>query len=411
MIVDATDDIYLDDALRHRFSQNYKKDVDRLPSRYATSSLSNFGSNIFSEDINQASSNFLAFENPTFRKQHRSSLQMHDSLFNRFRLRCGKIVNNDILQISMIVLIIMNALVMGIATFDFVTDNPDTRELFQTFDRGFLTIYTLELLIQLLYFGWHIVRDAWLLFDLSIIIISWGLELNNEIESQFQIIRAVRIFRALQLITRIKVLKHLVAALGEVIPRLSAINMFLMLVFYTFAVLFTELFSDLELNDSYFSTLDASMFTCYQMMTFNWADMARQVMAQRSWGWIPFLAFVIVSGYMAYNLIIAVICDAVSNIDKVAREREAKALGILLETPEEELEYAKLRTEALSERLDFVLETQKELQVMINVLAGELYRLKVKATLSSSRCKRNRRVSQRRERTKRLRSTKVLENI
>jgi Ion transport protein len=374
MVVDATDDIFLDDALHHRSSRHNKTKVHRLSSRYSTSS--DMHSNILSDDM--VSSEFLASESQTFRKRHKRSLQMHHSPFNRLRLLCGKIVNNDIIQISMIVLIIINAIVMGIATFDFVTDDPTMAELFQTIDRGFLAIYTLEMFIQLLYFGWHIVRDAWLLFDLTIIIISWALELNDEIESQFQIIRAIRIFRALQLITRIDVLRHLVAALGEVIPRLTAITMFLMLFFYTFAVLFTELFNDLELNDSYFSTLDASMFTCFQMMTFNWAAIARQVMAQRSWGWIPFLIFVMISGYMAYNLIIAVICDAVSNIDKVARERDAKAQGIRLETPEMELTYAKQRSEALCERIDYILEAQKELHVMIEILAGELYRLKVK---------------------------------
>jgi hypothetical protein len=356
-------------------SENGNDDSNHGSDQSLPSSSSEADSNNLKDDVDHATATYFESTDQSFRKRHKRTLQNQKIASSRFRLLCGEIVNNEIVQIAMVVLIIINAIVMGVATFDFVSDEPSMEELFETIDRGFLTIYTVELVMQLIYFGWHVVHDAWLLFDLVIVIVSWGFELNNQMESQFQIIRAFRIFRALRLITRIKVLRHLVAAIGEVIPRMTAITMLLVLVFYIFAVLFTELFKDLELSDSYFSTLDASLFTCYEMMTLEWASVARQVMAHRSWAWIPFLAFVMITGFMVFNLIIAVICDAVSIIDKVAREREARARGIILETPDEQLEYARQRTEVLSERIDFIIKTQKEMQTMVDYLASEVHRI------------------------------------
>lgn len=326
------------------------------------------------DDIDQSAGAEFDFDGGGFRKRHKQTLQDRKSAFNRFRLTCGKIVNNEIVQIGMIVLIIINAVVMGIATFDFVTDDPATEELFSNIDRGFLIIYTVELVMQFIYFGWHLVQDAWLVFDLVVVVASWGFDLNGDLGNQFQIIRAFRIFRAFRLITRIKVLRDLVAAIGEVIPRMTAIGMLLVLIFYIFAVLFTELFKDLVLSEAYFSSLDASLFTCYEMMTLEWAGIAREVMAEKSWAWAPFLAFIMITGFMVFNLIIAVICDAVSIIDQVARDREARARGIILETPEQQMDYAQQRMDVLSERVDYMLKTQKEMQDMLELLASEIYR-------------------------------------
>jgi hypothetical protein len=262
----------------------------------------------------------------------------------------------------MIGLIILNAIFMGVATFDFVTNDPATEQLFANIDRGFLVVYTIELIMQIIYFGWRLIQDAWLVFDLVIVVASWGIDLNSDLGNQFQIIRAFRIFRAFRLITRIKVLRDLVAAIGEVIPRMTAIIMLLSIIFYIFAVLFTELFKDLVLSTGYFTSLDLSLLTCYQMMTMEWADIAREVMAQRSWAWLPFLAYIMITGFMVFNLIIAVICDAVSIIDRVARDREARAAGIILETPEQQLYYAQQRMDILSDRVDHMLKSQKEIQ-------------------------------------------------
>lgn len=126
--------------------------------------------------------------------------------FQYTRLKIGKFVNNSKVQLFIVVLIAINALMMGVATFDFVKNDPDKLDAFEITDRVFLWIFTFELAAQFIYHGWRLFQDGWLVFDLVIIVTSWS-------AGEAQIVRAFRIFRALRLITRIAVMQNLI--LGE----------------------------------------------------------------------------------------------------------------------------------------------------------------------------------------------------
>ena len=135
-----------------------------------------------------------------------SKLRVAMDVVNQMRYRCGTIVNNENVQFFIVILIAVNAIMMGVGTFDFVTENPQIDDAFETTDKVFLIIFTIELCMQFVFHGWRLLLDGWLVFDLVVIAMSWSF-------SQVQIIRAFRIFRALRLITRIEVMKNLV--LGE----------------------------------------------------------------------------------------------------------------------------------------------------------------------------------------------------
>ena len=99
-------------------------------------------------------------------------------------------------------------------------------------------------------------------------------------------------------------------------PRILAIGLLLFLVSYIFAVMLTQLFKDLyhvHISEDYFGRIDDTFFTLFQIMTLDaWSDIAREVMVVYKWAWLPFVVFVIVTGFVVVNLIIAVICDAIS---------------------------------------------------------------------------------------------------
>lgn len=238
-------------------------------------------------------------------------------VLQKLRITLGYFVTNHIVQMIIVALIIINALLMGVATFDFVTEDPEVLHIFAIVDLIFLIIFTVELGFQLFYCGISLLCDAWLVFDLIIIVLSWSLQ-------SIQIIRAFRIFRALRLVARLKVLRELITALGAVMPRMYAISMLLFLIFYIFAVLFTQLFGELELSGNYFTTLDASLFTCMNMMTLEWINVTREVMTHHSWAWAPISSFISITGFIVYNLVVAVVCDAVAVLDRT-KQQEAHA--------------------------------------------------------------------------------------
>ena len=230
----------------------------------------------------------------------------------KLRTLCGSIVNHPHVQLAMVALISVNALMMGISTFDFVTENPSVNDAFELVDRIFLILFTIELCLHLIHLGLKLFSDGWLVFDFFIILVSWSF-------ATLQVIRAFRIFRSLRLLTRVKVLKNLISAVFSVLPKLAAICSLLLLVFYIFAVMMTQMFKNLYqehlTDEDYFGRLDLSLFTLFQMMTLDgWSGIAHQVMDVYPWAWMPFVAFVTTTGFIMVNLMIAVICDAVSSL-------------------------------------------------------------------------------------------------
>ena len=223
---------------------------------------------------------------------------------------------------------------MGIATFDFVQDNPDASNAFDLVDKIFLIIFTIELGLQFIYRDFRLFLDGWLLFDFAIVIMSWSLE-------SLQIVRTLRIFRALRLVTRVKVLKNLVSALFSVGPRIFAIFCLLVLIFYIYAVMCTELFKNLYKDGytefDYFSRLDHSLWTLLTMMTLEWGGISREVMAVYGWSWPIFVTFVMITSFIAYNLIVAVVCDSVSIIEKNSKQEELLEESDGLSSQESEL--------------------------------------------------------------------------
>ena len=60
-------------------------------------------------------------------------------------------------------------------------------------------------------------------------------------------------------------------------------------------------------------------FYLYQTQD-EWAEILYQVLEYYSWAWFPFIVFIVITGFVVVNLMIAVICDAVHVLGKDVKE-------------------------------------------------------------------------------------------
>lgn len=230
------------------------------------------------------------------------------------RAMCQTLVGNLFFKRCIIVLIILNSLQMGVATYDFVHDNLAIFQAFEVADLVFLILFTIEIGLQIIARGLYevTVSNGWLAFDFWVISLSWAF-------GGLSIIRSFRIVRAARLVARIDELQDLVTALVNVIPKMFAIFILMLLVFYVFGVMMTQLFRDAYRDgiteDDLFSNLQTTLFTLFQLSTLeNWSGITRDLMQVYSWAWIPMMTFVLISSFIVINLVIAVICDAVAKL-------------------------------------------------------------------------------------------------
>lgn len=278
---------------------------------------------------------------------------------NGIRKICGLIVNFFLVQNLILLMIVVNSIMMGIATYDFVDNNPKIDAAFAQVDYVFLIIFTVELCLNFVHLTYKLFLDGWLLFDFITIVLSWSF-------SNFQVIRSFRVFRAFRLVNKIKVLRTLVSALLTTMPKMGAIISLMVLILFIFAVMFTSLFQ--EIDEENFKNLQTTTFTLFQMMTLDWSDITRDLGETVPWAKIPIMIFVMVSGFIVYNLIVAVLCDAIVDLNG-SREEEGDQQKLISDNHK-----LQLKIRDMEKRLKKASQTQTNLREYVDELERTLER-------------------------------------
>lgn len=213
-----------------------------------------------------------------------------------------------------ICLILLYTVICAFATVDFVSEDETMKYYSKLVKNIFVWIMSVELGIQFLAHGFSFFSNGWLLFDLFCVCPAWAFP-------NLLIIRSFRLVRTLRLASWIKDLKSLVMALLSVIPKMFSIFLLLSILFMIFSILFTDLFKHTYKNgitdEDYFGSIPTTLFTLFQIMTLDsWGNICKQIMVVYDWAWAPFIGFVIVSSFFFLNLVIAVVCDAVTSVHR-----------------------------------------------------------------------------------------------
>jgi len=276
----------------------------------------------------------------------RGSLTLGDDMFEDTKL--GRLMN--LIDPVIIVLILLNAIMMGLGTFDFVEKNIQINDIFEQIDRIFLYIFTVEIILSsthylrldsiiysegsLGFLPMHAKEAAerkanlpWIIFDALVVILSWSF-------AKLSIIRAFRILRALRLIARVESMKRVVKGLLSVGPKMSMVAFLLSILLLVFGIMFTQLFKNLYIegytSEDYFGTFFLTLLTLFQIMTFDsWHIIARDAMKANPYAWVVFVLWVLISGFVIMNLIIAIICESLVTMtveNKKLDQREKEGL-------------------------------------------------------------------------------------
>ena len=226
-------------------------------------------------------------------------------------------------------LIIINAIILGIETSDRVMDSQAGPWLLLA-NALILGVFVVEIGLKLFAMGPRFFRSGWNLFDFFVVAISLV-----PASGPFQILRALRVLRVLRLLSQVPKLRQIIESLLRALPGMGWTALLLVLVFYVFAVMGTELFKD-EFPQ-WFGNLGASLFSLFQIMTLeSWSTgIARPVMESQPWAWTFFVPFILISSFMVLNLFIAIIVTATQSIhadeEELARQEVLSQLRAIQE--------------------------------------------------------------------------------
>jgi voltage-gated sodium channel len=241
---------------------------------------------------------------------------MHHAIENLpgWRGEIEKFMAHNWVQRFLIILIVVNAAIMGLET------NPEVMAAAGSYllllDHAILWVFIGELVLliaarRLLFF-----KDAWCVFDLLVVLIALVPATGS-----LSVLRALRVLRILRLINKVESMRTVVGALLGSLPGLGSVFGLILIIFYVSAVIATNMFG--EAFPARFGSLSQSFYTLFQVMTLEgWSEeIARPVMEVFPSAWVFFILFILTATFIVVNLFVAVIVDSINSV-KLAQVTE-----------------------------------------------------------------------------------------
>ena len=216
------------------------------------------------------------------------------------------VLESGFFQRAIMILIIINAITLGLETSDTVMKLIGPQLLF--FDNVVLTVFVTELVAKLIVYRSRFHKDPWNIFDLIVVTIAM-----LPATGSLSVLRSLRVLRVLRVVSAVPSMRRVVGALLEAIPGISSIIGLLFLVFYVFSVMATKLFG-VEFSE-WFGTIGASAYSLFQIMTLEgWSDsIARPVMEVFPLAWAFFVPFILITSFTVLNLFIGIVVEAMQS--------------------------------------------------------------------------------------------------
>ena len=216
--------------------------------------------------------------------------------------------------------ILANAVTLGLETSDNIMAAHGN--LIRAVDHVILGVFVVELILKLFALGSRFFKSGWNLFDFAVVAISLF-----PASGPFAVLRALRVLRVLRVLTIVPSMRRVVGGLLAALPGLGSIAMVLLLVYYVFGVIATQVFGD-RFPD-WFGTLGRSLYTLFQVMTLeSWSmGIVRPLMEVFPYAWMFFIPFILVATFTMLNLFIGVIVSAMQSFASAETEATVSAVG------------------------------------------------------------------------------------
>lgn len=229
-----------------------------------------------------------------------------------------KFVDNPMFERFIISIILINGVTMWLETSKVVMES--VWEYLHMFDTIVVAIFSVEAVLKIIAYKTKYFKNWWNLFDFTIVLISLAPS-----SWPFQVLRILRVFRLLRLVTIIPSMRKIVTALFSVIPWMLSVSALLMIVFYVYAIMVTQLYW--AVFPQWFGTLWESFYTLFQIMTLeSWSMwIVRPVMEIFPYSWIVFVSFVLIATFIMINLVIAIVVEAMNKITHQEENEENKS--------------------------------------------------------------------------------------
>jgi voltage-gated sodium channel len=230
-----------------------------------------------------------------------------------------RVVATQAFDVTVAVVILLNAVLLGVETYD--PEGADS--VIATLDILFIAFFLCELAIRITAYGPHplrFFREGWNVFDFVIITAVF----IPGIGQSTTLLRLLRLARVARLVRLFPEMRLLVQAVWRSVPKVTSLMLLTVLTLYVYAIVGWLIFGD-EYPDEW-GNLGEAMLTLFVMTTLeNFPQMIEQGRAISDWTVLYFVSFAVVAVFILFNLLIGIVISSLDEARSISAEEELAA--------------------------------------------------------------------------------------
>lgn len=229
--------------------------------------------------------------------------------------RLARLVDSDRFAAVIAVVIVLNAVVLGLETYPTVA--ASWGDALATLNAAFFTVFVVELVLRFASYGRRpgdFFRSGWNIFDLVII----GAVFIPGIREQAQLVRLLRLARIVRLVRYLPDARILLLTVVKSIPSLFSMVVLTILLLFVYGMIGWSVFGA-ALPETW-GTIGRSMLTLFILLTLeNFPTYLAEAEAVSPYAVVFFVSYVLLAAFVVFNLLIGIVIGSMER----AREQEA----------------------------------------------------------------------------------------
>ena len=240
--------------------------------------------------------------------------------------RLSRVVSAHWFTTTVLVVIVVNAVVLGLETYEGVDDRyGDELDLVNGLC---FVVFVVELTLRIGAYGrrpWLFFRDGWNVFDFVVIAVAFV----PGVRQSSTLLRLARLARVVRIVRLFPDLRVLLAGVWRSIPPLFAIGLATGMLLFVYGMIGWTLFAD-ELPADW-GNIGRAMLTLFVMLTLeNFPTYMDAGMEVHPWSWVYFVSFILIAAFVVINVLIGIVLNSMEEAREAERRRAVgERLGAL----------------------------------------------------------------------------------
>jgi voltage-gated sodium channel len=237
------------------------------------------------------------------------------------RNSAARIVDSHVFTVVVVATIAVNAVVLGLQTYDGVVDRWGST--LDAINAACVGVFIVELLIRIASYWpkpWNFFRNGWNIFDFVVV----GATFVPGVAENSTLLRLARLLRVVRIVRVLPDLRVLLRGVWRSVPPLFAIGAVTAMILFVYGMVGWILFAD-DLPEQW-GNIGRAMLTLFVMLTLeDFPTYMADAMEIHSWAWIYFVSFILIAAFIVINVLIAIVLNSMEEARELERREALRA--------------------------------------------------------------------------------------